>query len=61
MLNEGEWLIPCPCHLIPGNGPVPIWAPGPVWMGAEISPPLGFDPRPFQPVVNHYTDCCYGP
>ena len=46
----------------PGKDPVPIvqeavWAPGPVWTGAEnIAPPPGFDPRTFQPVASRYTD-----
>ena len=46
----------------PGNGPVPIvqevvWAPGPVWTGAEKSrlPPV-FDPRTVQSVASRYTD-----
>ena len=32
------------------------WAPGPVWTGAEISPPPGFDPRSARPVASRYTD-----
>ena len=32
------------------------WVPDPVWTGAEISPPPGFDPRTFQPVTESYTD-----
>ena len=45
----------------PGEDPVPIvqesgWAPGPVWTGAEISPPPGFDPRIVKPVASRYTD-----
>jgi hypothetical protein len=45
----------------PGKDPVAIaqevgWAPGPVWTGAENSPPLGFDSRTTQPVASHYTD-----
>ena len=43
----GGWSMPCPCHFAPWDrDPVPIrqeagWAPGLVWMGAEISPPTG--------------------
>jgi len=45
----------------PGKDLVPIvqeawWAPGPVWIGAEISPLPGFDPRTVQPVASRYTD-----
>jgi hypothetical protein len=29
---------------------------GPVWMGAENLPPLGFDPQTFKPVASRYTD-----
>jgi len=51
----------------PGKDPVPIvqeavWAPGPVWTGAEnlaLSP--GFDPWTVQPVANRYTDWPTGP
>jgi hypothetical protein len=33
------------------------WASGPVWTGAEHSPPpLGFDPRTVQPVASRHTD-----
>jgi hypothetical protein len=44
----------------PGKDPVPIvqesgCAPGPVWTGAEILAPPGFDPRYVQPVVIRYT------
>jgi len=40
----------------PGKDPVPIvleagWAPGPVWTGAENSPPPGFGPQTVQPVA----------
>jgi len=45
-----------------GKDPVPIvqengWAPGPVWTGAEIVAPPGFDLRTVQPLASHYTDC----
>jgi hypothetical protein len=33
-----------------------VWAPGPVWIGAENLTPLEFDPQTFQPVVSRYTD-----
>jgi hypothetical protein len=44
-----------------GKDPVPIvqeavWAPEPVWIGAENLAPPGFDPRTFQPVASRYTD-----
>jgi hypothetical protein len=32
------------------------WVPGPVWTGAENSPPPGFDPRTVHPVASRYTD-----
>ena len=32
------------------------WTPGPVWTGAENSPPLGFDPWTVQLVASRYTD-----
>ena len=40
------WSVPRPGRFTPGKDPVPIvqeagWAPGPVWTGAEISPPTG--------------------
>ena len=45
----------------PEKDPVPIvqeavWAPGPVWTGAENLAPPGFDPRTVQPVGSLYTD-----
>jgi len=51
-----------PWWLYPGNDLAAIvkedgWAPGPIWMGAENSPLLGFDPQTFQPVANRYTNC----
>jgi hypothetical protein len=50
-----------PAAFTHGKDPVPIlqeagWAPGPFWIGAENSPPPGFDPRTFQPVASRYTD-----
>jgi hypothetical protein len=44
----------------PGKDQVPIvqkagWAPGPVWTGAEIFTPPGFDPRTVQPAASSYT------
>jgi hypothetical protein len=44
-------------HFTPGKDLVPIvqeagWAPGSVWMGGKISPPLGFDPRTVKPLVS---------
>jgi len=35
-------------------------ASGSAWTGAEIFPPLGFDPQTLQPVAIWYTDY-YGP
>jgi hypothetical protein len=32
------------------------WAPGPVWTGAENSPPPGFDLQTVQSVASRYTD-----
>ena len=32
------------------------WASGPIWTGAEILSPPGFDSRSVQPVASHYTD-----
>ena len=45
----------------PGKDPAPIvqdvvWAPGPVWTGAENIYPPGFDPRTVQPVTGRYTN-----
>jgi hypothetical protein len=45
---------------LPPGKPVPIvqeagWASELVWIGAEISPPPGFDPQTFQPVASCYT------
>ena len=45
----------------PGKYPVPIvqeagWASGPVWTGAEILPPPGFDPQTVHPMASHYID-----
>ena len=45
----------------PGKDPVPIlqeavWAPGPVWTGAENLAPPEFDPRTIQPIASGYTD-----
>jgi hypothetical protein len=42
----GEWSTPGPGRFTPGNDPVPIvqeavWAPGPVWTGAENVAPTG--------------------
>jgi hypothetical protein len=45
-----------PAILPPGKDPVPGWAPGPVWTGAEYLAPPGFDPRTVQPVASRYTD-----
>jgi hypothetical protein len=50
-----------PAAFTPGKDPVPIvqeagWASEPVWIGAEISTPSGFDPWTFQPVTSRYTD-----
>ena len=58
----GGWLAPRPNHFTPRKDPVPTvqeaeWAPEPVWTGAKISPPPGFDPRTVQPVTSRYTDC----
>ena len=46
---------------IPGKDPVLIvqeagWAPGPVWIDAEISPLPGLEPRAIQPLASRYTD-----
>jgi len=45
----------------PGKDPVPmvqeaVWAPGPVWTGAENLAPTGIRSRTFQPVASRYTD-----
>ena len=32
------------------------WVPGPVWLGATFSPPLGFTPWTVQPITSCYTD-----
>jgi hypothetical protein len=45
---------------IPGKDPVPIvqeagWTPGPVWTGAQNSPPPRFGSRTVQPVASRYT------
>jgi hypothetical protein len=50
--------------LFPWKDPVPLvqdagWAPGPVWTGAKISPPPGFDPRTVQPVAQSLYQLCY--
>jgi hypothetical protein len=44
-----------------GKDPVPhvqdvVWAPRPVWTGAENLAPPGFDPGTVQPVASRYTD-----
>jgi hypothetical protein len=44
VLDGGAWSTPRPGHFTPGKDPVPVvqeavWAAGPVWTGAEISPP----------------------
>jgi hypothetical protein len=33
-----------------------VWAPGSAWMGVEMSPSSGFNPRTVQPIANRYTD-----
>jgi hypothetical protein len=50
-----------PAAFTPEKEPVPIvqeagWASEPVWIGAEILAPPGFDPRTFQRVASRYTD-----
>jgi hypothetical protein len=47
-----------PAALTPGKTIVQEarWAPGPIWTGAENSPPPGFDPQTVQPVASRYTD-----
>ena len=51
-----------PAPLLPGNNRYPLYrkeageAPGPVWTGAEILRPPGFDPCTVQPVVSRYPD-----
>jgi len=51
-----------PCPLYPrGRDTIRIvqetgWAPGQVWMGAEILSPLQFDPRTVQIVASCYSD-----
>jgi hypothetical protein len=32
------------------------WAPGTVWMGAEVPPPLGFNPWTIQTIGNRYSE-----
>jgi hypothetical protein len=36
-----------------------LWAARPVWMGAEESPLVGFDPRTVQPIASRCTDYEY--
>ena len=55
-----------PPNFSPGKHLVPIvqdagWAPGLVWIGAEILAPPGFDPWTVQPVGTYYTDCATRP
>jgi hypothetical protein len=50
-----------PAAFSPRKDPVPIVqeagrAPGPVWIGAENPPPLGFDPQVIQSIASRYTD-----
>jgi hypothetical protein len=50
----------------PRKNPVPnvqkaVWAPGPVWTGAEDIAPPGFDLRTVQPVASHYTNSATRP
>ena len=60
-LDRGGCSTPRPGRFNPGKDLVPIvqeagWVPGPVWTGAENSPPPGFDPRTVQPVASRYSD-----
>jgi hypothetical protein len=56
VVNTTPWLL-YPWE----RDPVPIvqeagWAPGPVWTGAENSPPPRFNPWTIQSIVSRYTD-----
>jgi hypothetical protein len=60
-LVRGQWSAPLPSRFTPGNDPVPIvqeagLAPGPVWMGAENLPTVGFEPQTVQSVWNRCTN-----
>jgi len=56
----GNSSAPHPGRFKAGKNTVPItqknmWAQGPLWTGAKISPPPGFNPRIIQPVASRYT------
>jgi hypothetical protein len=58
--GRGVCVTPRPL-LTPGKDLVPfvqeaVWAPVPVWTGAENLAQPGFDPRTVQPVASRYTD-----
>jgi hypothetical protein len=36
-------------------------APGPIWMGTENIPQVGFNPQIIQAIARCYTDCCPSP
>ena len=57
--RHGRWSTPRPYPFTPGNNPAPNvqesrWAPGPVWTGANISPPSGFDARTAESAASRY-------
>ena len=57
-LRWGVWSAPSPGRFTPGKEPVPIvqetvWAPGPVWTGAENLPPTGIR-SPDRPARSDY-------
>ena len=61
MLDRAGGQRHAPAALPPGKDPVPVvqeagWAPGPIQTVANISPPLGFDPRTVRNVASRYTD-----
>ena len=61
-IEGSEWSAACPGRTLPpGKDPVPtlqeaVWAPGPVWRGAENLALTGIRSRTVQPVVSRYTD-----
>jgi hypothetical protein len=51
--RRGEWSALRPGRILPGTHLQEAgWAPGPVWTGAEIPPPTGFDSRTVQSVAH---------
>jgi hypothetical protein len=53
-----------PAAFTPRKDPVPIlqeamWAPWPVWLGAENLAPTGIRSSDLPPVASRYTDCAF--